>query len=184
MARIKGKAKGETDYIDGGVHPEVKHVLTLFRSIELWEQRRASAQQKRADFDAAGCAVLFDDPIQRLEREIGHVLCGVIRESDTAMLGSLARRLEASCPRCPVDVLDSAIATAWGVVKFRYTKAHPSDILADGARVSARELTALVREILPGQRFGDGNTGEKIIREHAKALGVRFLSAGRPRKTP
>lgn len=177
MARIKGKAKKEVGF-DGIPAGTASMILGRFRSLQRSRKLLASAKAKRPDIDVSPIEVHVRCALE----DIGELVASSIESRDAQTFRDIAGRIQTLRAELPIDDLDEAIRRAWGIKRMEAMS--PCDPLGDSARVSARELAAMVRRMLPGRAFERFSTGEKFVRTRAKKLGVRFLAAGRPRKSP
>ena len=171
MARIKGRAKGAADF-DGGVSEAAAEILRQFRAVQLCRVHQQSPLLRSMGLDAF--VVPEEMEHQQLE-QLGRLVADCISAGDAPAFHEIAARIDASPAEDPVDKLDSAIWRAW--LMKRVGAVARGDLLGDSERVSIPELGRAVRAT-------GVSVTDDLLRSRAKALGVRLVGAGRPRKSP
>jgi len=173
MARIKGRAKKEhgADF-DGGVSVSAAEILRQFRAVQLSRAHQQSPLLKNLGLDTF--VVPKEMERKQLER-LGRLVADCISAGDVTAFREIAARIDAAPAEDPIDKLDSAIWRAW--LMKRVGAVARGDLLGDSARVSIPELGRAVRAT-------GVSVTDDLLRSRAKALGVRLVGAGRPRKSP
>ena len=166
MARIKGKAKGG-DPAHGGIREDAARFIDACRCLPAIRRETALAKARGKDLSS------YDFPREQ-ERKIADLAAAALFRRDADFFRQIACRIEAAPIHGNVDEVTANIQAIWGLAQRPWDpdKAPRKSMLF-------RELLSELEECLPGRRFT-----EKRIREKAKALGVVFAGAGRPRKSP
>lgn len=128
--------------------------------------------------------------VSMCEREIASFVADAIERGDSDFFGRLAARLKAGPSHIAVDPVAHEISGIWSLWQGRdwlqlwlgidlYEEDWGKGIAArDRSRIPFPVLKARLAETFPGRRFND-----ESLRKKAKALGVKFPAAGRPKKS-